>query len=337
VDAAPATEILVRWLEDQCEEYKYFAFERLKVIGAGAKDSVPNLVTLFSSDVPDTSRYSIAILENMGPAAKAAVPSLLKRFLEHESEDALNAIAAIDPKDPIVRDAVLDRLERDPKKLLFESEHFMSWCIRNYLILQGPDAKRAIPCLEQLIDPQDNLDSMYVCETLGKIGEISTPTLLGLLKNKSSVIRISALKGFAVMGDPAKKLIPDLLLVLEDRDPMVRIEAARALWIIDQNEKAMTFFVDSLQADYRIAKTQKLPERKSGLIVEDDEWDQEGKAAAKRASVIMKYVAEIGPGAKPTLPALKRWADLRNYSSMWWLSENLRKAIKTIDGEQIDK
>jgi HEAT repeat protein len=50
------------------------------------------------------------------------------------------------------------------------------------------------------------------------------------LKNRSYVVRVEMIKTLAELGD--KRVVPDLMLRLDDQDPLVRGHAARALGIL---------------------------------------------------------------------------------------------------------
>jgi hypothetical protein len=169
-DATAALPILIRWLDDRCDEYEAFAYRQLREIGPGAKEYVPDLIRKLKNENQPNRMNVIKVLESIGPDAKLAIKELHRIFCrdkdEYTRECALRAITAIDVKDEEVRATVIAYLERAPTAAARWSP------VLDYLAKLGPDAKDAIPSLRKAVDPE-KYGTEGICQTLGKIGTAS--------------------------------------------------------------------------------------------------------------------------------------------------------------------
>jgi HEAT repeat protein len=88
---------------------------------------------------------------------------------------------------------------------------------------------RAVQCLLLTLDDKDRNVRMLAADSLGQIGKPSIDGLLGVLKNKEKPIETRADAAWALgkIGDPSP--VEHLILVLDEGDADLRLQASRAL------------------------------------------------------------------------------------------------------------
>ncbi len=323
--------VLVASLEDP--ESAYTAISTLLELDPGLKEAVPALIKLVEKATPMDSaaaRHAISAFRRLGPEAKQAVPALL-RLIEYAgpvgSETARDAIAAAFPGLGAPADLV-NVLTKSVKH-----SDLANAAIRS-LIALGPDAKDAVPVIREalrdarcrvrtaaskdeipvLIELVGSLDFFgpaampmlldFLSEEGGK-GQISTSAAgrLGsytIEANTDAPFRCKAAVALGKMGAAAKQAVPDLQKWLTTNEPLLRACVADALWRIEKDVSVVPVLI--------------------AIVNDGPNW------SAPAAEVL----GEIGPDAKPALPALRK--ALTSADSRY--KQVIEDAIKKIDVER---
>jgi HEAT repeat protein len=194
VEAVPA---LIRGagMRDSNDGMYNWPFETLIGLGPAA---VPVLIKVFEENNPDDRRIAIQALGRCGPAAKAAVPLLVKALDHHDQVEvrcAVNALAGI-----------------------------------------GPDARAAIPALYAIWESPAHGTGILkddVIDALKKIGASPSQRMIAALDDPDPDQRAHAVNVVSDFGAGARSAVGKLEALLDDASPMVREQAAMALWNID--------------------------------------------------------------------------------------------------------
>jgi HEAT repeat protein len=129
------------------------------------------------------------------------------------------------------------------------------WCATYCLGQLGAPAVEAAEPLRKVLDQAEEIQNEYVRATaawaLGRIGagDEATVALLAKLLRTSPLapIRRAAAEALGTLGEPAKPAIAELVQALEDKDSVVRVNAAVALWRIEKHAKALPALVETLE------------------------------------------------------------------------------------------
>ncbi len=237
--ASPAVPQLIKLLKNGSTEVEWHAARTLAAIGPGAESAVPALTAALKSSDPMVRGHSARALERIGPASVTAI-------------DALAAL--IDDKDKHVRGAAIDAIiviHPEPKVLLP--------ILRR--ALENPDMDRtvAVPASEQLAEMGDagisilieelknDKAKIWACMALGSEGpkaKAAVPELVKLLDSKEPVIRSQAAMSLGEIGPDSKSAVPALSKVLDDDQFSVRYSAVYALASI--GDKSATSSLEKL-------------------------------------------------------------------------------------------
>jgi HEAT repeat protein len=240
-DAEPAVASLLPLLDDRSEKFRSIVAMILCRIGPAARFAVPSLAKALKDRTAHNPKEYIAILGAIGPAASKAVPVLVDMLGNSETREAVvRALCSI-----------------------------------------GPGASKSIPAIARALQEMlsqtgegKNSDCTIVYE-LAKLGTDAVPLLVEYLNNKNRCVQSWSTKALATMGKEAKIAVPALTKILKDRNLKLRIDAASALWRIEQNRTGIPVL--------------------ALLLTEDD--DEVSIEAAEA-------LAQIGPAAKESVPRL---------------------------------
>lgn len=112
----------------------------------------------------------------------------------------------------------------------------------------GPAAVEAVPALVKLLDDRSDETRLAALDALAAIGSgDATQAVFGTLKSKDVRLRRGGANVVGRMERRAKDPIPALLAALEDDDSLVRVEAAAALWRIEEHPAAIPALAAALQ------------------------------------------------------------------------------------------
>ena len=94
----------------------------------------------------------------------------------------------------------------------------------------GPQAKNAVPALEEALKDEEAEVRAQAAQALAAIGEEAVQPLTKALSDDNRQMRMGAALALGRMGRKAQAAAPALAEALEDRDISVRCHAAQALW-----------------------------------------------------------------------------------------------------------
>ena len=84
-------------------------------------------------------------------------------------------------------------------------------------------------------------------------GAAAVPVLIDALENKHPEIRNRCTALLGMLGPDAKAAVPALIATMNDRDVLVRIHAAEALWLIDRNTEAKSRVMSWLEDEHDLS------------------------------------------------------------------------------------
>ena len=224
----------------------------------------------------ETRRNAIEALGQMGPAARAALPTLTEMVRgedEHLATKAARAVWQIaGPQEALP--LFLDYLQYPDPQIRTRTVETLGNI--------GPPARGALPALTKLLDDSDDPSlRLKVAQALWRIDRGSltevTATLAQLVRHTDPHIRVEAAKSLGTIGTQAQYAVPALKEMMADADPSISLPAAQALWNI-------TGDVDLV-----------LPIAILGV-------KGPGCGTSKQAA---RLLINMGPAAKPAIPALK--------------------------------
>jgi len=242
---AAAMGILAEALRDREPEVRVAGADALGALGADAKRAIPTLRALLRDPDGRVRRAAAATLGKLRD--EDAVPDLLRLFGSADASDrraATLALASIGEKGASALAPFLAHPDATLRDLA-----------RSALASMGNDA---VPALAALLAGEDANARREARGVLAKIGEPAVEALRGALHDKTGGVRLDAAWALGTMKARAAAAAPDLILLLEDPDPLVVPQAAWALGRIGPAAR------DALPALEKL-----LEARKHGAIVAD--------------------------------------------------------------------
>jgi HEAT repeat protein len=273
-----AMPVLIELLEDK--QWLATAAQSLGRMGPSAKEAVPAMAKVLKAPPNPFARAQIVYaLGQIGPDAKAAIPDVLDLIKAEKDLNvrsaALNALKAMHADSKEAAAAMITVLgEATPNPMTHHiAMEVLGQC--------GKEGKEAIPVLLEGLKNGDGYYRLRAADALAKIDreqakEKATPVLeqlmpqpvyfrgqaatvlIGLdpdnrkawdafhdaVKDPVEYNRAQALEVLGQMGIAAKKELPLVKDALKDASPIVRAQAAVALWRIDkQTEEAVAALV----------------------------------------------------------------------------------------------
>jgi HEAT repeat protein len=211
-EASPAIPQLVAALKDQDDRVAATLIRAISLMGKEAAPAIPVLVDIVRDGGDSQARSSAAhALMPFGREAKDAVPGLLNMLKSggHNRGSAAMALAKI----ATPAEALPGLLEVfvQPTREFERDEH----AVDGALIQFGPDA-------------------------FGPVAE--------LLQHKRAEVRIRAINVLVQFRKQAQSAVPQIMVLMDDKDEDVALSAAEAVWSIDRRTEALPHFVRSLKA-----------------------------------------------------------------------------------------
>jgi HEAT repeat protein len=194
----------------------------LSKMGAAALPAVPQLAQVLQSDDVALRFYALRSLANCGPAAKVAIPGMI-RLLEEDHPTLGKAAATTIAR--MGKEAV------DPlaKGLQSENPRVRRTCLQA-LGSMGPEANASGPALAKTLKDESFLVRRKGAETLmltqAQSPEIRAALLQAIQHDDDPEVRRLAAEA---LGKSGQEALPDLLRLLQDRNPDHRFHAAVAL------------------------------------------------------------------------------------------------------------
>jgi HEAT repeat protein len=308
---------------------------------------------------PGGRRKAADELGRLGPEAAGALPALLRRLGDEERAVGAAAAAALDRIDPgwarspAARQAIpvlIDRLSADSAVAQQSAAEALAWL--------GREAAPAAPALVKLLAESDPDLRGAAMRALARIGPPAVPALLARLTGGDEDARNMAAQTLGMMGPFAHPAERELVLRLADQSAVVRAAAAAALERIDPywsgsraaDEAVHLLTLRLCDADLLVRKSARETLEKISTV-----WSRSAGARqavpdllgylapggpAEGALAAMEVLGQIGPDARPAVPALvARLADasplmrgaarqaLDKIDSLWGRSDGARQAI----------
>jgi HEAT repeat protein len=260
------------------------ALNVLQRLGPHAAKAVPPLTAWFRAEVNPGTRNVIAFtLGTIGPAARTATPDLIEMLQQRDlssRQTALQALRSIGGADP-------GKLVPALLGVLRDNPGYVRGLALDLLGDQGPAAAEAVPLLLEVLRKPEGADLASAARALGQIAperarKEGVPLLEKVLQpgpnqifgaravclldpdHKEAALilrralrnrnpgqwleRKQAAEAVAEIGPAFRDAAPDLEDVLKDKNPDVRLSAAKALWRTGRDaEKVVPALVDLLR------------------------------------------------------------------------------------------
>ncbi|HVC96148.1 MAG TPA: HEAT repeat domain-containing protein [Pirellulales bacterium] len=283
---------LIQRLSSDDAELQHAALFKLKYDRTTALSALPVLVEVVKKSNHENRISALRIIAELGPPGKAA-SSTISEALSDENSAVRIAAAFTLLRIGSTSDAAIDVLSGALHDA--EEEHRLA-AARN-LADCGRAAKGAAKALAAAATDKSADVRAEVAEALGAIGPISQDSSLAalraLLADESSLVQVNAARSLWQLDEPAEALVPKLVQVLDDFEP-----------ISSQSPRDELFLGDRVPARIAIELLGEIgPEAKAavGALI----------AAVDSASLALQFRAvdalgAIGPEAEPAIERLER-------------------------------
>jgi len=336
-EAGPATPALVRLLDAPEEALRRGALRTLAGMGPAAREAAPALKAILA-DRERTGEHSLAaealwlvaqapealqawkrVAADPGHPERTAAAVQLWTFgrdpaalaalvgvVASDRPDRSAAVEAVRDVGPPAAEAALEPL----RKRLKEAKAGERFPLVQALGRLGEAARPALADLLPLAETKDPVERFVARQALARIrpDDASFKLVADLLADAPEV-RSPVARFLAEAGPKAAAAAPALRKAMEDPEPLVRLDAAVALWRIARDEKALpvalavlddptpaTRFTAALEIGHRFASEGKAAVPALRALLWDDAQDVRTEAASA--------LGRIGPAAKDAVPAL---------------------------------
>lgn len=227
--------------QDQAVSLK--AIDRLGALGEKAAPAVPALIKALSRPEAEVRQHAARELGSIGPAAAAAVPALMEKLSDEKAEVRGYAAYALG-KIGDASDAVVEGLSR----MAFDRAAVVRRAALRALERLNPPQEKVLPLVLKILEQGDANILGPALETLAEQGEAALPRLCQALQHERACYW--ACLALAELGPKAAGAVPHLKLVLQHKDPEVRMQALAALGEIGPAAKSLLpEIVAALQKD----------------------------------------------------------------------------------------
>jgi beta-lactamase regulating signal transducer with metallopeptidase domain/HEAT repeat protein len=328
---------LLRSLEDEDDDVGRSAASALRDIGPRAKAAVPALIEAMRfknisagqalaaiapesetvaqamlevftdisqpQDLREQLTYALSELKTHKPEIEQALVAAYEQFSGYLQESVASSLARIQPRTSegrnIVRRSLIKRrnesralpspspeqIQEYIAQLKSPADEFKRLHAMNALRNAGVAARDAVPWLSDLLKDSNYRYRYSAASALGAIGEQAkegVPALIAALEDTDGGLRINALAALGGIGKGASAAIPVMVGLLNSTDGWERFYAAYGLWRMDPARLpvVLPLFLDMAQAKPPTSPNQ---------------W------------MLAKTFGEIGPPAKPAIPAIASW------------------------------
>jgi len=244
--AKSAVPALVKAVCCDDSETCWHAARALGAIGPDAEDAVPELVSALGHDDPNVRAYAAFALGRIGNDSKEVVKALIDKAFDEElavRRACMRAILALDPPVEDTRPTVLQILEEGDSKIIMPALHTLAEEGR------GKDGAEVVKRLSGMLEHEKGC--YWACLVLAEIGEkaaAAVPDLGDVLDNEDPLVRLQALITLGEIGSASGSQLPKILeLYNVDEFKGARYAAAFALSKIglsDESKKALQETLD---------------------------------------------------------------------------------------------
>jgi HEAT repeat protein len=214
-DAIPVlTEVLKS--EDNFEDRRAAVW----VLAEIGPDALPVLIQALQDQANDVRRAAVQAIAKLGPGAKTR-PALVP-LIEQFKNDNVGG-EAIGPVVAFGTEAVEPLLDALKSRTKTPNSHN---CCQQALVQLGAKAKGIIPSLIEMLKGEDPSLRGTADAVLQSIGADAVPALVKAIRDKTNDYADGTL---GRLGAKARPAIPELVKLLKDTDPKLRLRAVRCL------------------------------------------------------------------------------------------------------------
>jgi HEAT repeat protein len=347
--------VLIAGITNATETTRIHALYSLRWMGASAKKSAPMIAAALRDEDDQVREAAVKALREIDPALLESrlqemnqqtgenIARLINVIRTGEYPQRYRAVEAIamfgeDAKEavPVLIQALDAPVILKAPWFTHTAQHNLWRVIADALGEIGPDARAAVPNLIELIHKSKHYAAMSYCPALGKIGTNASTaiTLLqGLLQDENLRLRLAAAVALTKIAPLACSNVVTVLTNLPNEPELSRV------LVVDERGIARPSDRKDLQnpESVFVGLSVKVALWRLGLENEppvDSLADLAGKDPSAGGELwAIKLLGDIGPAAKPALPALRSVFD-RN-STLY--SRAAAIAIRNIDPDEFDR
>ncbi|OWK43585.1 HEAT repeat domain-containing protein [Fimbriiglobus ruber] len=260
---------LVRALRDKDSWVSALAAEALGEIGEAAEEAVPALVRSLRHINPLVRANAAEALGKLGPAAADALPALVTAAKDADGNVRSRAVCALSEVAP-ADDPAPCRVALD---LLADADSLVRAAAVEALAQHGAaDESIAAAVLPLLEDANDQVKFQVIRaapKLLGPAPEVVDGLIRRLLEDDSAWIREGAAAALGQLGSAAVAAGPSLLRAAQTGETAVRLQAVRAMVMIQPPEAVAAFSTALQDADPEIRKIASAGWIKAGAVPDD--------------------------------------------------------------------
>lgn len=285
-------------------------------------DEVSRIAELLNHENRDVRHDAFAALRNMGPAAKLATPRLLAILSERSSpaEDRYRAGLTLATIGPAAVEAVPGLLN-----VLQDEDSWVRLGATEALGGIGSPASQAVPALFSLAvnDSSGGFGwSIHskACQAMARIGASGLPVLVRALRRGNVDERVTAAATIRRMAENLPKstrdAIPALRHAIKDKDAVVRVNAAGALWYTCHDADAVLPVLTSMIQEQR---------KWYAILYTRPKWSP--RVSYSPPDLGVSVLKDMGPKAAPAVPVL---VEVLQDSSISFLQEQSLETLAEI-------
>ena len=234
-DAAAAVPALIEMTRNDDFHTQYWSCRALGKVGLpGAKVAVPVLLKLLSDEIASVRGNAAAALGNLGPGAGPEVVPALTKSLKDKLYNVRTAAAiALGQMGPLAIDAVpqLDASLANESFAARSQAAIARWQITREV---EPTVRVLVAELE---NPNSPWDAASGFQQIGPPAAVAVDRLIKLLGSPDRETRIWTASALAGIGASAKRSVPKLTEMLQDKEEEIREVAAETIRVIENAEK----------------------------------------------------------------------------------------------------
>lgn len=218
--AAPAVDQMIEKINDTQPQVREAVVNSLGLIVQPAEKIAPFLLGLLDSKqgakVKKRARMGII---RMG---HHIIPWLLKALDNKKIADVVSkALGLLGAKNPFITPFIMNRLSHS------KWQEQANGC---YILSQiGPEGAMAAPVVARLLSSRVNQVRTNAFQALAKMGSKALPTLKKLLSSRTPYNRFVSLKIMGKMAEKAAPALPEIIDVLDDKEPKLQALAIETL------------------------------------------------------------------------------------------------------------
>jgi HEAT repeat protein len=280
-------------------------------------------------------------LQEMNQQAAANIARLIEMIRTGEYPQRYRAVEALSLFGPDAKDAVPVLIQALDAPVMVRAmadiaQHNLWRVIADALGEIGPDARAAVPKLVELIRKSKQYAGMSYCPALGKIGtnaSLAVPVLQSLLQDENLRLRLAAADALIMIAPPACSNVVAVLTNLLNEPELATV------WVVDEKGVARRSDRKDLQnpesvfakISVSVALWRLGLEKEPPIEVLAELAGKDPSAGGELWAI--KLLGEIGPAAKPALPALRGVLDRKST----YYGRAAAIAIRHIDRDEFDR